>query len=245
MKCVKVTPFRGLCNQLGAICWAIEAATNRKLDGVWITSMILDAEHPSQVNPSTFLDLSATSENAGIEIFEVAPPKCQVALNLGVTKYDRGCTTKHASKLVFSKTILGEVHRFSQTHYNAVHLRIESDMQKHLRNVLKWSGNILGKLYTDYRDALKSLDTVTRLFVATNFGKTKRTFDSAIPCVEEFKDVFLTPKPDYRIANREYRAAIDLCLSIQADNFVGASFSSFSRFADIVRRGLGKPSTLL
>ena len=244
MNFVKVKPNRGLCNQLGAICWAVAIAKSRKLSGVWIDGMIADAEHPGQprISPSLILNLEATSKALNMQLVENLPPGAQVSLDLGLVKNDRGQFKTHASSLVFAKTIHAEASRFIHKPYSAVHLRIEGDMLKHLQKVLRWKGNIYETLIESYRKALESLPKDQPLFVASNFGKTRKTAGRPIPATKGFTKIVQTPSPNLKAKNRDLRAAVDFLICVEAEVFVGAPFSTFSQGVAHVRTARGKPT---
>lgn len=247
MSYVKVVPFRGLCNQLGAICWAIGVAKNRKLKGVWIDGMVLNAEDPMKprVKTSLFLNLNAMSKTTQLDIVETLPKGKVVVANLGVTKYSQGYLKTFASLIVFADTLVEKANKFISSRlkpsYSAVHLRIEKDMLKHLMKVLRWRGNIRGQLVERYKTVLDNLDNKIPLFVASNFGKTRRTVGVPIPATEGFQTV-QTPGPKGKASDRDLRAVIDFIICVQADVFVGVEFSSFSRAVSFVRESKKKPT---
>jgi len=244
MNFVSIQPFRGLCNQLGAICWAVAVAKARKLDGVRIDGMVTDAEDPTSVRvpAHTFLDLDASSESLGIRLVATLPPDAKVVVNLGRCKYDRGNLQHYIASLVFSKTIHAEASSFIHKPYSAVHLRIESDMLKHLQKVLRWKGNIYETLIESYRKALESLPKDQPLFVASNFGKTRKTAGRPIPATKGFTKIVQTPSPNLKAKNRDLRAAVDFLICVEAEVFVGAPFSTFSQGVAHVRKARAKPT---
>lgn len=250
MSYVKVQPFRGLCNQLGAICWAIGVSISYKHTGVWIDGMVQDAEdvRGKRIPASHFLDLEASSKAFGVSLVESLPPGAKVGRDLGLTKYNNGHLKNYVAKIVFAPSLREEAQKFIESRlsesYSAVHLRIEQDMLKHLSKVLRWKGNVRETLLTNYRTLLKGFPKDQALFVASNFGKTRRTVGKAIPATEGFETV-QTPGPAGRLKNRDLRGAVDLLICVGASHFVGASFSSFSQVVVLIRQSLKKDSLFI
>jgi hypothetical protein len=247
MAYVKVQPIRGLCNQLGAICWAIERVTSYKHTGVWIDGMVVDADNPKvpRVPAETFLNLEASSKALGIPLVDHLPPGGRVVLDLGQTKYDHGNMARFVHLLVFAGSLHKQANEFIRDHtgspYSAVHLRIEGDMLKHIRNVLKWSGDIRGQVTKAYSASLTRIPNDLPLFVASNFGKSRKTVGMPLPATEGFKTI-QTPAPAAGAKDRDLRAAVDFLICVQAGHFVGAPFSSFSHAVALVRKASEKPT---
>ncbi len=241
MAYVKVKPFRGLCNQLGAICWAIGIAKARKLQGVWIDGMVGDAEdvRSPRISPSRFLDLEASSKALDLHLVEDLPPGATIGGDMGFTKRDRGNLGTYVALLVFAKPLISEAAMFIVAPYSAVHLRIEGDMLKHLQKVLQWKGNVMATLVSVYTKALEEVPKDHPLFVATNFGKTRRTRGRALPATTGFTTV-QTPGPAGKDRGRDLRGAVDFLICVDAQMFIGAPFSSFSRAVSHVRKARGQ-----